>query len=309
MSKSAPGTEFDMRASKSLPDTKFDMYVVFATCEQQLSITADDQVLADALGERGLEVRAIPWTEIDPFAVIDAPPVLLRSTWDYHRTPTLFRSWLDAFASSGRRMWNPPAVARGNIDKIYLNELEAAGIAIPKTRWIDHADNASIAATMRQEGWQRAVLKPRIAATAYGTFAIEREPSLDAEQLGPARSSGALLQEMIPEVVDRGEMSLVYFEGRFSHAVIKRATAGEFRVQKDFGGAVEPVTPPSAILSFADRVAASLPGDSLYARVDIVDTSRGPVLMELELIEPELYFLHAPGAAARLAGAIVARLA
>ena len=285
------------------------MYVVFATCEQQPLATADDQVLANALRERGVEVRAIPWTEIDPFAVIDAPPVLLRSTWDYHRKPTLFRSWLDAFAASGRRMWNAPAIARANIDKIYLQALEAAGIAIPKTRWLDRADNASIGATMREERWDRAVLKPRIAATAYGTFLIDGDPSLDDEELQPARSSGALLQEVIPEIVDRGEMSLIYFDGDFSHAVIKRAKRGEFRVQKDFGGTVEPIAPSPAVRSFADRVASTVPHDALYARIDLVETSRGPLLMELELIEPELYFLYVPDAASRLAGLIAARLA
>jgi glutathione synthase/RimK-type ligase-like ATP-grasp enzyme len=198
-------------------------------------------------------------------------------------------------------MWNAPQVTRANIDKIYLRDLEARGIAIPKTGWIDRADNASIAALMREERWDRAVLKPRIAATAYGTFLIEGEPRLDDEQLGPARLSGALLQAVIPEIVDRGEVSLVYFAGRFSHAVIKRAKAGEFRVQKDFGGVVAAITPPAAVRSFADRVVATIPGEALYARVDLVETSRGPLLMELELIEPELYFLYVPEAASRLA--------
>lgn len=285
------------------------MYVIFATCEQQPLTTADDQVLADALHAKGVSVSAIPWTEIDPFAVIDAPPVLLRSTWDYHRRPALFRSWLDAFAASGRPMWNPPAIARSNVDKIYLKELEGAGIAFPNTRWLDRSDNGSIAAIMREEQWDRAVLKPRIAATAYGTFLIAGAPMFDDDSLGPARTSGCLLQEVIPEVADRGEMSLVYFEGQFSHAVIKRAKAGEFRVQKDFGGRVEAITPSPAMRSFADRVAATVPAGALYARVDIVETSRGPLLMELELIEPELYFLYVPDAARGLADLIAARLA
>src|SRR4029079_15450935 len=112
-----------------------------------------------------------------------------------------------------------------NIDKIYLKELEAAGIAIPKTRWIDRADNATVASIMSEQQWDRAVLKPRIEATAYGTFLIEGEPSLDDNSFAPARASGALLQEVIPEVIERGETSLVYFEGRFSHAVIKHAKA------------------------------------------------------------------------------------
>ena len=127
------------------------MNVVFATCEQQPLITADDQVLADALNARGVDVTPIPWTAIDPYAVVDAPPIILRSTWDYHRIPTMFLSWLDAMADGGRLMLNPPQVARGNVDKIYLQSLEAAGIAIPKTRWLDRIDNDMIARVMREE--------------------------------------------------------------------------------------------------------------------------------------------------------------
>src|SRR5690349_11665563 len=102
------------------------MNVVFATCEQQPLTTADDQVLADALAALGVEVTPIPWTEIDPYAVVGAQPVILRSTWDYHRMPTMFVSWLDAMAESGRQMLNPPDIARANVDKIYLQPLEAA---------------------------------------------------------------------------------------------------------------------------------------------------------------------------------------
>ena len=305
-----PGTEFNRRMLKVTVGAKFNpMDVVFATCEEKPLTTEDDQVLAEALQGRGVAVSAVPWTEIDPFAVVDAPPVLLRSTWDYHRKPALFRSWLDAFASSGRTMWNPPAIARGNVDKIYLEALASAGVATPKTRWIDRADNDAIETIMRDEAWDRAVLKPRIAATAYGTFLVDRHTRLEDEDLAPARSSGALLQEVIPEVVERGEISLVYFAGRFSHAVIKQARAGEFRVQKDFGGAVQAITPSNAVRSFADHVCAAVPNDVLYARVDVVDARRGPLLMELELIEPELYFLYVPEAAGRLSDVIAARLA
>jgi glutathione synthase/RimK-type ligase-like ATP-grasp enzyme len=284
------------------------MYIVFATCEHQPLTTGDDQVLADALARRGVDVTPIPWTEIDPYSIIDAPPVLLRSTWDYHRKPTLFRSWLDAFADSGRRIWNPAEIARANIDKIYLKDLDAARIAIPRTRWLDRASNASIAALMADENWDRAILKPRIAATAYGTFLIERGHELDDHSLGPANASGALLQEVVPEVATNGETSLVYLAGQFSHAAIKHAGAGEFRVQKDFGGTVAVTNPSEALRSFADRVMTTVPADCLYARVDVVESSRGPLLMELELIEPELYFLYYPEAAVHLSSEIVARL-
>jgi glutathione synthase/RimK-type ligase-like ATP-grasp enzyme len=282
--------------------------LAFATCDHQPLITADDQPLADALRARGVDVTPIPWTELDPYAVLDAPPILLRSTWDYHRVPTMFTSWLGAIEDSGRRMWNPAAAARGNVDKIYLKDLAAAGVAIPKTRWIESIDAEAIERALSEEAWSRAVLKPRIAATAYGTFLVENAASLSADDLIPARASGAMLQELIPEVVQRGEVSLVYLGGAFSHAVIKRPQHGDFRVQKDFGGRVEVATPSPAVLAFAANVMSQVPPGCIYARVDVVESIRGPLLMELELIEPELYFLNVPEAAGRLAQLLADRL-
>ena len=281
--------------------------VVFATCDQQPLITADDQILADALRRLGVTATPVPWTEIDPYAV-SAPPILLRSTWDYHRLPTMFQAWLEALEHSGRPTWNPAAVARNNIDKVYLRDIEGRGIAIPRTRWLDIAGLNTIHRALDEERWPRAVLKPRIAATAYGTFLVGPEAALSDIDLAPARASGALLQELIPEVAEHGEISAVYFDGVFSHAVSKHAAAGEFRVQKDFGGQVVNLTLSPGQRAFADRVAALVPVECLYARIDFVEAATGPLLMELELIEPELYFLSVPAGAERLARVIAARL-
>ena len=284
------------------------MTVLFATCDDQPLIAADDQLLADALRPLGVEVTPIPWTEIDPYSTVDAPPIVLRSTWDYHRIPTMFLTWLSALEASGRTVWNDPAIARGNIDKIYLKQLESAGIAIPKTRWLDRVDQEGVRNAIEEERWQQAVLKPRIAATAYGTFLVTPDITLTGDDLAPARASGALLQEFVPEIVGSGEVSLMYCDGAFSHAVLKRAKAGDFRVQQDFGGVVVPVTPASTLIAFADRVMDTAAAPCLYARVDVVDSSRGPLLMELELIEPELYFLLAPEAAHRMAQLLFDRI-
>ena len=284
------------------------MNVVFATCEQQPLIAPDDQPLADALAALGVDVVPIPWTEIDPYALIDAPPILLRSTWDYHRMPTLFASWLAALADAGRPTMNPPQIARDNIDKIYLQAFEAAGIAIPRTRWLDRIDHDTIGRALKDEGWDRAVLKPRIAATAYGTFLVSKDSTLSDDELAPARATGTLLQEVVPEILQHGETSIVYAGGAFSHAVVKRAQDGEFRAQQDFGGRVEPVSPSTALLSLAASVMSHVADTCLYARVDVVESSRGPLLMELELIEPELYFLFVPDAAVRMALLIADRL-
>ena len=284
------------------------MNVVFATCEQQPLIARDDRPLADALNALGVDVVPVPWTEIDPYALIDAPPIVLRSTWDYHRVPTLFVSWLDALADAGRFTMNPPRIARDNIDKIYLQTLEAAGVAIPRTRWLDRIDNNTIGRVLKEEGWDEAVLKPRIAATAYGTFLVSKDSTLSDEDLAPANATGALLQEVVPEIVRHGETSIVYAGGAFSHAVVRRAKEGDFRVQQDFGGSVDAVSPSPSLLSFAASVMTRVPDACVFARVDVVESGRGPLLMELELIEPELYFLHVPEAAGRMARLIAERL-
>ena len=208
------------------------MTVVFATCAHQPFITADDQPLADALAALGYRVEPEPWTDIDPEAHLAADPVVLRSTWDYHRVPTMFEAWLAAMADSGRLLLNPADVARDNIDKIYLQRLERAGIAIPATRWIDRPGAATLAAILGEEGWAQAVLKPRIAATACGTFLIAADRLPTEDDLGPARASGALVQEFIPEITSGGEVSMVYAGGAFSHAVVRRARDGDFRVQQ-----------------------------------------------------------------------------
>jgi glutathione synthase/RimK-type ligase-like ATP-grasp enzyme len=298
--------------------------IVFATCAHQPFLTADDQLLADALAALGYPVEPEPWMDIDPDTHLTSDPVVLRSTWDYHRLPTMFTAWLEAMADSRRPLLNPADVARANIDKIYLQSLAAAGIAIPKTRWVEQPDAAALAAILREEGWTQAVLKPRIGATAHGTCLIlsdsllaTRSPGQTAsvsagwpteDDLASARASGALLQEFIPEIRDRGEVSMVYAGGAFSHAVTRRAKSGDFRVQRDFGGLVEALTPSPDLLRFGETVMAHVPASCAYARVDVVDSTRGPLLMELELIEPELYFGIAPGAAEMMAQVIVNRL-
>jgi glutathione synthase/RimK-type ligase-like ATP-grasp enzyme len=299
--------------------------IVFATCAHQPFLTADDQLLADALAALGYPVEPEPWTDIDPDTHLTSDPVVLRSTWDYHRVPTMFTAWLEAMADSRRTLLNPADVARANIDKSYLQSLAAAGIAVPKTRWIAHPDAAAIAAVLREERWDHAVLKPRIGATAHGTCLIFSDSLLatrssgqtarvsegwpSEDDLAPARASGALLQEFLPEIRDRGEVSMVYAGGAFSHAVTRRAKAGDFRVQQDFGGTVESLTPSPGLLAFGDTVMAHVSASCAYARVDLVDSARGPLLMELELIEPELYFRVVPGSAERMARVIVDRLA
>lgn len=239
----------------------------------------------------------LPWSSIT--RVTPGDLILLRSTWDYHKRIQEFRNWLTELEARGRRVMNPVPTIRWNLDKAYLRELANLGIAIPETRFEYQLTPARLGALMASLGWPQVVVKPRISATAHGTFLVRAGDMVDS--LAPAWQSGALVQEFVPEVVEQGELSLLFFNGEFSHAVIKKPKSGDFRVQTDFGGSVEPVLPSEAAIRFATRVLDQTPHPWTYARVDIVETAKGPLLMELELIEPHLFFDVEPRSAERLA--------
>ncbi|MBA3319013.1 MAG: transporter, partial [Gemmatimonadales bacterium] len=261
-------------------------------------------MLAAELERGGATTVAMPWDAV-PHAGEDRVIVCLRSTWDYHQRWSEFRAWVAGFATSTGGLWNPLETVLWNADKIYLRELEEAGIALPRTRWFEPGERPDCDAVIREWKLARAVLKPRISAAAFGTYVVFADRTLSDLEWAPLERSGGLLQAFVPEVESEGEISLVYLDGAFSHAVQKRPTAGDFRVQRDFGGSWEKVLPSRHILAFGDAVLAAVTQPWLYARVDLVDSARGPVLMELELIEPDLYLT--PAAAAAMAAALLAR--
>jgi glutathione synthase/RimK-type ligase-like ATP-grasp enzyme len=280
--------------------------VLFATCASRPEGTADDALLAEALRAAGTHVASLPWDAIAPGP--ETPPVILRSTWDYHKHAGRFAEWLRGLAKARVRVLNPPAVALWNIDKSYLRELEAGGVRIPRTRWLDRADGAEIGAVLGEESWRTAVLKPRIGATAHGMSFVRAGVTPGAAQLTGVTEHGGYLQEFLSEITEQGEVSLIYIDGHFSHAVRKRPRVGDFRVQSDFGGTWERTTASPDLQALAGRALGVAPGPCLYARADVVDTWKGPMLIELELIEPELYFRVAPEAAPMMARAIQAHL-
>lgn len=281
------------------------VHVDLATCRRLPDLTADDGLLARALEVRGATVRAAPWDTIEPAASGDRA-VCLRSTWDYHRRWTEFRAWIEAFAAAAGRLWNPAPTVLWNADKIYLRELADAGVRMPATIWTEPGTRPSLDRFLDERGVRRAVLKPRISATAHGTFLIERGRRLTESEWAPLEATGALLQTFVPEIAD-GEAWLVFIDGTFTHAVLKRPVREEFRVQRDFGGSIEPLEPSRSLRAFAERVLSTVSQAWVYARMDIVQGAGAPVLMELELIEPDLFFSHCPTAAERLAAALLRR--
>jgi glutathione synthase/RimK-type ligase-like ATP-grasp enzyme len=280
--------------------------VLCATCESLPNLTEDDQSLIAPLAKRGIEARAVVWS--DPHVNwCEADAVLIRSCWDYHLRLPEFLAWIASLEQAGVRVWNPPAMLRWNADKTYLRDLERKGVPIVPTLWPEAGFR--LQEELLRRGWKRAVVKPRVSATAYRTALTSADETNEAQALVDdlLRGPGAMVQEFMEEVGARGEWSLIFFSAKFSHAVLKVPKAGDFRVQHDFGGSERSAKAPDTMIQAASRVIAAVEGTPLYARVDGVESGGQFLLMELELLEPALFLKLSDGGAERFADTIFAR--
>ena len=266
--------------------------IALASCAAWPELTDDDRLLIPALRE--LEVEAVPAVWDGPVDWTQFDQVVIRSCWDYHLRPNEFLDWIHELEEACVAVQNLPGLVRWNADKRYLRHLSTAGATIPPTIWIEDWEELISVEILDQLGWSNAIVKPTVSASAYKLRRIFKdEPAVKLK--GPA-----IVQQFIPEIVSFGEWSLVFLGGKYSHAVIKRPTAGDFRVQSEFGGRAALVEPRADMVDEATKMVGSLPGRPLYARIDGIDCDGTFVLMEVELIEPEL-FLGLGNAANRLA--------
>jgi glutathione synthase/RimK-type ligase-like ATP-grasp enzyme len=271
------------------------MKIALVTCHQISELTVDDQLLRTTLEQLGARADAVIWdSEVDWRQYTVA---LIRSTWDYHMRPAEFSAWLSA-VSAQTHVWNPPEVIRWNIRKTYLRELAEKGISIVPTRWLHKHESVSLTAILEENGWSEAIVKPVIAASAFQTRRVSITAAKDAQQwlVSSLAERDMMVQAFVASIQTHGEWSFMFFDGQFSHAVIKKPKAGDFRVQAEFGGSTQPAQPVAALIDQAKRMTQAIPRPWLYARVDAAEIEGRLVLMELELIEPELFFAHHPDA-------------
>jgi len=274
------------------------MRVAFVTWSGGPDLSADDRLAADACAARGIEVEAVPWDVARDWTRYDA--LVIRSTWNYHLQPTQFAAWIDACEAAAVRLWNPPAVVRWNMDKRYLLQLGAAGLFVPETVVVPRGSTVGLDEVLREQGWTDAVVKPVVSASAFQTFRTgDGQASAQAFSEAVAERD-MLVQKFVPEIT-AGELSLMFFGGRFSHAVRKVPPDREFRVQEEFGGQVSAIAPDLATLRTCETALSYVPGPTLYARIDGVTTDRGFEVIEVEVIEPSLFFRHDPAAPTRFA--------
>ena len=282
--------------------------IALLTSADHPQLTLGEVLLPPALQAFGMQVQICVWD--DPtiqWKEFDA--VVVRCPWDYYKKLPAFLSLLDHLEQLAVPVLNDVETLRWNLNKNYLFELEQQGCAVIPSLRITPEDGRSLSQLMHTLGCDEAVIKPVQSAGAWRTLRLRADQLDEAEQQFTEwrGEQDFLLQAFMPEIVSEGEWSLVFFNGVYSHGLLKRAKAGDFRVQSDHGGSVHAMDIPIAIQEQAAGMLQVLKRMPCYARVDGVIRDGQLILMELELLEPELFLELHKDAPARFASAIVHR--
>jgi len=292
-----------------LTDSRYTAATAAADDWYLANILADDSLLQDALARRCITSVRVDWANPD----VDWEQyrcAVFRSTWDYHERPAEFSTWLQRVEST-TILCNPAETIRWNMDKHYLRDLQERGMAVVPSRFVERGTKATLAELLAETRWSEAVVKPCVSGAARHTYRVTPATAGDLEhviqQLLAVES--LILQPFQQDIINVGEDTLMVFGGRYSHAVRKVAKVGDFRVQDDHGGTTHHYQPTNEQIEMAERVVAACRPTPAYARVDLIRSNEGQLaVMELELIEPELWLRFHPPAAETFADAIVGAL-
>lgn len=303
------GIALRLNLTLSLSEKNMGKNIAIVTCSELPELFGGEKLLVPALQQMQLEPTITIWD--DPqvqWSQFDL--ILIRCTWDYHEKLEAFKNWLDFLATLDVMVVNDVGTMRWNLNKSYLFELQSnACPVIPSIKLVPE-DRRSLSSLIELMQIDEVVVKPTQSAGAWRTLRVNRANAAAHEnEFNHWRQEQAfLLQAFMPEIVSQGEWSLIFFEGQYSHSLLKRAKEGDFRVQSDHGGTVLAQEATLEMQTQAQAILLSLEEMPLYARVDGVMRGGQFMLMELELIEPELFLEVDTSAAVRFASAIHARL-
>jgi len=245
-------------------------------------------LLIPILERKGFEVNPEIWDnpEVD-WGNYDI--VLIRSTWDYYLKPAAFKNWVSQFLSSKTKLINSPEIVLKNSHKFYLKELADKGVSIIPT--IFSSEKIELE-TLKM--WEKIVIKPAVSAGSHETEIFETTKLTQEVLDNKTRTGDWLVQPFLGEIKEAGEISMLFFGGKFSHAIQKVPKSGDFRVQKQFGANYLKFKPSNELLILAKNIVEIAGKESVYARIDGVITQNGFLLMEVEMIEPDLFFEYTP---------------
>lgn len=259
------------------------------TCERLPQLIEADQQIIPFFNELGIDAEPVIWDNPDVnWSRFDA--LIIRNTWDYFVKADAFQAWLTRIENWSIPLWNSVDTIRRNAHKFYLQSFEQQGVPIIPTLFSPKGETAVSWEQLKEKGWTEIVVKPAISAGSYETHRLNIAEINEKDWATLVGETDQLIQPFLPEIMSDGEYSLIYFNKKLSHAIKKLPKAGDFRVQRQYGGQYAPFLPSLAHLEAAEAVLAQFPESLLYARVDGVFMQGDFYLMEIELIEPDLYF-------------------
>lgn len=268
------------------------------------NVLAEDRILIDALKNQGFSAEKIDWSAVVNWSNYKA--VIFSSVWDYFHRYAEFCLFLQE--AQGQTLFvNPIELIQWNMDKHYLNDLKLQNVPVVTSHFIEKGTTKTLLEIHEQVGWNKTVIKPRIAGAARHTYLLtpNNYDTIEPVYAELIKRESMILQPFQEQILTRGEVSHIVINGRCTHSVLKRAQSGDYRVQDDFGGTVHPYSASQQEKTFAEEVVSKCRPFPLYARVDVVWDNNGNLAVgELELIEPELWFRKNPAAAEDLAKAV-----
>lgn len=275
------------------------MKIALVTCDvlgdYDNGVENEDKRVIQYLIKKNNEIVTQSWTDTSvDWKAYDF--LLVKSPWDYFNKPLAFSAWLHKMETEGIVMFNSATTIRWNANKLYMQDIAAAGYPVVPFQMLDKGYHFRADDFFDQFGTDTLIFKPLVGGGAKNTFKITPDNQIETQQKANEllKDEAYLIQPFVSEIIKNGEISLVYFGGKFSHAVQKLPKTGDFRVQHFFGGKIQALSPSKDLLKLGDEIIKSFAPDTLYGRVDLVETRSGYQLMELELIEPFLFLFTNP---------------
>ncbi|MFZ1749547.1 MAG: hypothetical protein WAU01_05125 [Saprospiraceae bacterium] len=281
------------------------VHIAILTCVDFPDLTEADRPLIRLLAEKNIQSSPIIWDA----AAVDwhqFTHVLFRSVWDYFLKTDHFFKVLHDINEAGLICFNSLSTIEYNSHKYYLQDLQSEGIDIVPTLFLDKGSDLNKDIIL-SKNWEWLIIKPAISAGSYLTekFHIDQLNDIKGKYREYMKVQDFMIQKYLPEIIDSGEISMVFFNGVFSHAVIKTPKSGDFRIQSQFGGTYKSYQMDSSLISVGQNILSKMQGDHLYARIDGVMSDGQFLLMEVELIEPDLYLDHVYDGQKRLVEAMI----
>lgn len=268
------------------------MKVALLTCKSLENFVTDETYLEKAIKDKGWSYDWIVWSEpVSDWNQYDV--AIIRTTWDYYKEKEKFLQTLEQIEKSSCQLFNPFELVKWNSDKTYLMDLERWGVSTVPTEWVSEIDKDVLKNIFSKFAVDKIVVKPVVSAGAYKTYLISREDESSWEAvIEDLNGERLMIQPFLTSVAEEGEYSLHFFNNKLSHGILKKPKSGDFRSQEEFGSFIQRIDVEKPMLEVAEKVLESIKKTTLYARVDLIRGSNGFFLIELELIEPSLYFRY-----------------